>query len=67
MGVRQSTTESNAESPGRTHLTTVVLEESGDGRWRATQTGVDVVGYGETAAAAATAYCATIDGESDEH
>lgn len=54
---------------GRTnlrHLTTVVLEERGDGEWLATQTGVSVEGYGATAAEAAANYCRKIDGRDDE-
>lgn len=42
--------------------TTISLYESDDGRWRATQRGVGAVGYGETAAEAATAYCRRVDG-----
>lgn len=38
-------------------LTTIVFAERDDGTWRATQRGVDVVGYGATAADAAAAYC----------
>ena len=44
----------------RREWTTIVLEAAGEG-WRATQTGVDVVGRGETAAAAAADYCRRID------
>lgn len=33
------------------------LREQDDGRWTATQTGIDIVGTGETAALAAMAYC----------
>lgn len=46
----------------RRRTTTIVLEETDDGDWHATQRGVDVHGYGETAAAAAAAYCRRIDG-----
>jgi hypothetical protein len=49
-----------AESTGRNHWTTIVLEECNDGEWVATQTGVDVEGRGETAAQAATRYCRAI-------
>lgn len=41
--------------------TTIALYESNDGRWLATQRGVDVSGHGETAAEAATDYCRRID------
>lgn len=37
--------------------TTLLLEENGDGEWRASQRGVDVTGRGKTAALAAAAYC----------
>lgn len=47
----------------RERTTTIVLEENTDGTWHATQRGVDVHGYGETAAAAAAAYCRRIDGD----
>lgn len=43
--------------------TTIVLEQCEDGTWHATQRGVDVHGRGDTAAAAAAAYCMRIDGE----
>lgn len=42
--------------------TTIVLEERAGGTWHATQRGVDVHGYGDTAAAAAAAYCSRVDG-----
>lgn len=42
--------------------TTIVLEQGDDGGWHATQRGVDVHGYGDTAAAAAAAYCRRVDG-----
>lgn len=41
-------------------MTTVVLEER-NGEWLATQGGIPVEGRGETAAAAAAAYCRKID------
>lgn len=41
-------------------MTTVVLEERGD-EWLATQGGIPVEGRGETAAAAAAAYCRKIE------
>lgn len=41
----------------RSDRSTVVLEETDDGRWRATQPGVAVTGYGDTAAEAAAEYC----------
>ena len=44
----------------RRHMTTVVLE-SRDGEWLATQGGIPVEGWGETAAEAAAAYCRKID------
>lgn len=53
-------TRSSPET-ARRNWTTIVLEECVDGRWRATQTGVDVEGYGETAAAAAREYCERIE------
>jgi len=51
--------------PPRSHLTTIVLEERGDGSWRATQHGVSVAGHGGTAAAAAAAYCRAVADSSD--
>lgn len=62
---RRSTGESHPTGSTRRHLTTVILEELGDGRWRATQTGVDVDGVGDTAAEAATEYCAKISSRND--
>ncbi|MBX0323699.1 hypothetical protein EGH21_11740 [Halomicroarcula sp. F13] len=54
------------ESDGKRRLTTLVVEER-DGEWVVTQGGVPVEGRGETAAAAATAYCRNVsegvDGE----
>lgn len=43
--------------------TTIVLEGRADGTWHATQRGVDVHGYGDTAAAAAAAYCRRVEGD----
>lgn len=45
----------------REHWTTIVLEERDDDTWIATQTGVDIEGAGDTAAAAATDYCRKVD------
>lgn len=42
--------------------TTIALETTRDGDWRATQDGVDVVGRGETAALAAADYCRRVEG-----
>lgn len=41
--------------------TTIELSESDAGRWRATQHGVEVCGYGDSAAAAAAAFCRRVD------
>jgi len=43
--------------------TTIVLERLSDGSWHATQRDVAVHGRGETAAAAAAAYCRRVDGD----
>ncbi len=37
--------------------TTIQLEQTDDGAWRATQRGVDLAGRGETASLAAANYC----------
>lgn len=37
--------------------TTLLLEQTEDGAWRATQAGVDLVGRGPSAALAAARYC----------
>lgn len=41
--------------------TTIALETTRDGDWRATQDGVDVVGRGESAALAAADYCRRVE------
>lgn len=46
-------------------FTTLVLERNEFGQWRATQDGVDAVGYGETAQDAAADYCHAIEREAD--
>ena len=43
------------------HHTTIQLEPTDDGHWRATQADVDLLGRGETAAAAAANYCELVD------
>lgn len=48
----------------RTRLTVLELEELPSGEWRATQAGAEHEGRGETAAAAAAAYCRLVAGES---
>jgi|GEM_PF-1962106 len=65
MPEQRSTAVSTSSGQSRRHLTTVILEELGDGRWRATQTGVDVDGVGDSAAEAATEYCAKIAASND--
>jgi hypothetical protein len=50
----------------RTRLTVLELEELPSGEWRATQTGVNREGRGETAAAAAAAYCRRVAGDEDQ-
>jgi hypothetical protein len=50
----------------REHWTTIILEEQDDGDWFATQGGVPVEGYGDTAAAAAAEYCRKISEADDE-
>jgi hypothetical protein len=60
MPEHRSTATSTLAEPSRRHLTTVILEEIGEDSWRATQTGVDVEGVGDSAAEAATEYCAKI-------
>jgi len=52
--------EHRTATGARRHMTTVVLEER-EGEWLATQGGIPVEGRGETAAAAAAAYCRKID------
>lgn len=47
----------------RRRCTSVVLEETADGHWRATQRGVTVTGYGDTAAEAAVEYCRLVGEE----
>lgn len=66
MGVKHSNRTDRVGRTNLRHLTTVVLEERADGEWLATQTGVAVEGYGETAAEAAANYCRKIDGRDDE-
>ena len=64
-GDRRAASRPGSESSDRTapwhrrRWTTIVLEEYGGG-WRATQTGVAAEGHGDTAAAAAAAYCLRI-------
>jgi hypothetical protein len=54
----ESRLESTTTAPARSHgTTTIVLEQTSAGSWRATQHGVDIEGYGPTAARAAAAYC----------
>jgi hypothetical protein len=65
MPEHRSTAVSASSGQSRRHLTTVILEELGDGRWRATQTGVDVDGVSDSAAEAATEYCAKISDRND--
>jgi len=65
MPEHRTTTPWTSSGQSRRHLTTVILEELGDGRWRATQTGVDVDGVGDSAAEAATEYCAKISSRND--
>ena len=50
----------------RQHWTVIILEEQDDGDWLATQGGVPVEGYGDTAAAAAAEYCRKISEADDE-
>jgi hypothetical protein len=57
-----ATTVERRQARGRT---TIALEATRDGGWRATQDGVDVVGRGETAALAAADYCRRVE-EADE-
>jgi hypothetical protein len=57
--------EDRTRRSGPSHLTTIVLEERSDGSWLATQRGVRVEGCGETAAAAAAAYCRGVNGREE--
>jgi hypothetical protein len=41
--------------------TTLLLDEREEGAWLATQRGAEIVGHGETAAAAAAEYCRLVD------
>jgi hypothetical protein len=50
----------------RTRLTVLELEELPSGEWRATQTGANQEGRGETAAAAAAAYCQCVATDDEE-
>lgn len=66
-----ATTDDEAEidaTPARWHVrgrTTIELRQRGPDEWLATQRGVDVEGRGDSAAAAAAAYCRTVDGGGD--
>ena len=62
---QEDPTRSDDWTTNRRHWTTVVLEEQADGRWLATQTGVAVEGYGDTAAEAAARYCRQISEPGD--
>lgn len=53
---REGPGDESSDAWYRRQWTTIVLEAD-DGGWRATQTGVDVEGRGETAADAAADYC----------
>lgn len=66
-----ATTDEEAEidaTPARWRVrghTTIELRQRGPDEWLATQRGVDVEGRGQSAAAAAAAYCRAIDGNDD--
>lgn len=57
--IEQSENES-VDGPRRGR-TTILLTRAENGRWRATQRGVDAEGYGESAPAAAAEYCRRVD------
>ncbi|WP_123536876.1 hypothetical protein [Halosimplex salinum] len=53
--------ETDSTDHTRRHMTTLLIEERGDGHWIVTQGGVDLEGHGTTAAEAAADYCRQID------
>ena len=54
------------DDESNTGQTMLELTQLDDGRWRATQAGVEIEGYGETGALAAMDYCRKVAEEDDE-
>ena len=54
------------DDESNTGQTMLELTQLDDGGWRATQTGVEIEGDGETAALAAMDYCRKVAEEADE-